>query len=168
MLFIYFFFHFISYCSYYYEFCICVVCDVHEFPRIFSPFVVNDLYFILHLLINAKDYFPFATIVYVIIVIITIILFFSTLPVIGWEFSKWIAAAWSTPTHWLLWVGRRLNIINFSFSFWKFFFGEQRWGVEDLFHFYHMTSFNCEAKKVRDVGLSCRFHLSNGQIVSSV
>ena len=76
-------FHFISYCSYYYEFCICVVCDVHEFPRIFSPFVVNDLYFILHLLINAKDYFPFATIIYVIIVIITIILFFSTLPVIG-------------------------------------------------------------------------------------
>ena len=79
----FFFFHFISYCSYYYEFCLCVVCDVHEFPRIFSPFVVNDLYFILHLLINLKDYFPFATIVYVIIVIITIILFFSTLPAIG-------------------------------------------------------------------------------------
>ena len=72
--------------------CVCIL-------SYFFPFLVNDLHFIL------------AIIVYIIIVIITIILFFSTLPNIGREFSKWIRAAWSTPTHWLLWVSRRLSII---------------------------------------------------------
>ena len=82
--------HFISYCSYYHEFCLRVACDVY-------------LLFL-------------AIIVYMIIVIITTILFFSTLPVIGGEFSNWIRAEWSTPTHWLLWVSRRV-IIVFIFIF---------------------------------------------------
>ena len=105
-----------------------------------------------------------AIIVYIIIVIITTILFFSILPVIGGEFSNWIRAAWSTPTHWLLWVSRRVSI-NFTFIFilWC-----HHWGVDALFHIYHMTSFNYDAKGARDVGLSCRCHLSNSQIASSV
>ena len=42
--------------------------------------------------------------------------FLSTLLVIGGEFSKWIRAAWSTPTHWLLWVSRRVSIFFVSYS----------------------------------------------------
>ena len=80
--------HFISYCSYYYDFCLCVVCDVYVPSRIFSPFLINDLHFILALLIHVQNLFFFAIIVYIIIAIITIILFFSTIPVIGGEFSK--------------------------------------------------------------------------------
>ena len=56
----------------------------------FFPFLVNDLYFIIALLIHVKNHFSFGIIVYIIIVIITIILFFSALPVIGGEFSKLI------------------------------------------------------------------------------
>ena len=73
----------------------------------FPPFLVNDLHFIISLLIH----FSFAIIVSIIIVIITIILFFSTISVTGVEFSKWIRAALSTPTHWLLWVSLRVSII---------------------------------------------------------
>ena len=71
-----------------------------------------------------------AIVVYIIIVIITTILFFSTLPVIGGEFSNWIRAAWSARTHWLLWVSRRVSI-NFTFIFilWC-----HHWGVDALFH----------------------------------
>ena len=139
----------------------------------FFPFFVNDLHFIRALLIHVKNHFSLAIIVYIIIVIITTILFFSTLPVIGGEFSNWIRAAWSTPTHWLLWVSRRVSIIFIFifilfYFFCKLFFGDHRWGVDALFHIYHMTSFNYDAKGARDVGLSCRCHLSNSQIVSSV
>ena len=157
--------HFISYCSYYYDFCLCVACDVYV------SFLVNDLHFILALLIHVKNHFSLAIIVYIIIVIITTILFFSTLPVIGGEFSNWIRAAWSTPTHWLLWVSRRVSLIFIFILFYffcKLFFGDHRWGVDALFHIYHMTSFNYDAKEARDVGLSCRCHLCNNQIVSSV
>ena len=62
--------HFISYCSYYYDFCLCVACDVYV------SFLVNDLHFILALLIHVKNHFSLAIIVYIIIVIITTILFF--------------------------------------------------------------------------------------------
>ena len=127
-------------------------------------FLVNDLHFILALLIHVKNHFSLAIIVYIIIVIITTILFFSTLPVIGGEFSNWIRAAWSTPTHRLLWRSRRVSI---SFYFFLFF-GDHRWGVDALFHIYHKISFNYDAMGARDVGLSCRCHLSNSQIVSSV
>ena len=112
--------HFISYCSYYYDFCLCVVCDVYVSHFFFLfPFLVYDLHFILALLIHVKNHFSLAIIVYIIIVIITTILFFSTLPVIGGEFSKWIRAAWSTLTH-LLWVSRRVSII-FVFILFYFF-----------------------------------------------
>ena len=80
--------HFISYCSYYYDFCLCVVCDVYVPSRIFFPFLINDLHFILALLIHVQNLFFFTIIVYIIIAIITIILFFLTIPVIGGEFSK--------------------------------------------------------------------------------
>ena len=81
--------HFISYCSYYYDFCLRVACDVYVSHFFFLfPFLVNDLHFILALLIHAKNHFSLAIIVYIIIVIITTILFFSTLPVIGGEFSN--------------------------------------------------------------------------------
>ena len=113
-----------------------------------------------------------AIIVYIIIVIITTILFFSTLLVIGGECSNWIRAAWPTPNHWLLWVSRRVSIIFiylfiYLFIFCKLFFGDRRWGVDALFHIYHMISFNYDAKGARDVGLSCRSHLSNSQIIVS-
>ena len=84
------------------------------------------------------------------------------------------------PTHWLLWVSRRVIVI-FIFIiyiyiyiyiyFCKLFFGDHRWlrwAVGALFHIYHMTSFNYDAKDAVDVGLSCRCHLCNSQIVSSV
>ena len=45
---------------------------------------------------------------------------------------------------------------------------DYRWGVDTFFHICHMTSFNYDAKEARDLGLSCRCHLSNSQIVSSV
>ena len=89
----------------------------------------------------------------------------------GEEFSNWIPAAWSTPTHWLIWVSLRVSIVFIFILFYffcKLFFGDHRWGVDALFHIYHMTSFNYDAKGARDVGLSCRCHLSNSQIVSSV
>ena len=104
--------HFISYCSYYYDFCLCVVCDVYVSHFFFLfPFLVYDLHFILALLIHVKNHFSLAIIIYIIIVSITTILFFSTLPVIGGEFTNWILATWSTPTHWLLWVSCRVSII---------------------------------------------------------
>ena len=94
---------------------LCVTCDMyvshHFFKKFLFPFLFNDLHFILALLIYVKNHFYLAMIVYIIIVIITTILFFSTLPVIGGEFIYWIRAAWSTPTHWLLWVSRRVSII---------------------------------------------------------
>ena len=69
--------HFISYCSYYYDFCLRVACDVYVSHFFFLfPFLVNDLHFILALLIHAKNHFSLAIIVYIIIVIITTILFF--------------------------------------------------------------------------------------------
>ena len=130
--------------------------------------IINVIYFVLR--VTCMGLF-LAIIIYIIIVIITTILFFSTLPVIGGEFSNWIRAAWSTPTHWLLWVSRRVSIIFIFILFYffcKLFFGDHRWGVDALFHIYHMASFNYDAKGTRDVGLSCRCHLSNSQIVSSV
>ena len=141
----------------------------------FFPFLVNNLHFILELLIHVKNYFSFPIILYVIIVIITNILFFSTLPVIGGEVSKWTRVACSTPTHWLLWVSRRVSVIFifilfyfifFSCFFYKLFFGNHRWGVDTLFYIYYMTSFNYDAMGERNVGLSCRCHLSNSHIVS--
>ena len=48
--------------------------------------------------------------------------------------------------------------------FCKSLFGDHRWGVDALFHIYHMTSFNYDAKGAKDVGLSCRCHPSNSQI----
>ena len=50
-------FHFIFYCSYYYDFCLRVVCDVYVSPRIFFSFLVNDLHFILTLLIYQESFF---------------------------------------------------------------------------------------------------------------
>ena len=115
--------HFTSYCSYYYDFCLRAACDVYvsHFFFFLLPFLVNDLHFILVLLIHVKNHFSLAIVVYIIIVIITTILFSSTLPVIGGEFSSWIRAAWSTPTHWLLWVSRRVSII-FIFILFYFIF----------------------------------------------
>ena len=135
----------------------------------FSPFLVTDLNFIIALLIHVKNHFSFAIIAYIIIVIITIILFFPTLSVIGGKFSNWIRAAWSTPTHWLRWISRRASIIIIIIIvICKLFFGDHSWSADALFHIYHMTSFNYDAKEARDVGLSCRCHLDNSQIVSSV
>ena len=36
--------HFISYCSYYYDFCLCVVCDVYVSSRIFFPLFLLMIY----------------------------------------------------------------------------------------------------------------------------
>ena len=137
----------------------------------FSSFLITDLNFIIALLIHVKNHFSFAIIAYIIIVIITIILFFRTLPVIGEKFSNWVRAAWSTPTHWLRWISRRVSIIIIIIIIIiisKLFFGDHSWGVDALFHVYHMTSFNYDAKEARNVGLSCRCHLSNSRIVSSL
>ena len=146
---------------------LCVTCMCPTF--FVFPFLVNNLYLILALLVHVKNHFSLAIIFYIIIVIITTILFFWTIPVIGGEFSKWIWVAWSTPTHWLLWVSHRVSIIFiFIFIFFcKLFFGDHCWVVDTLFHIYHMTSFNY-AKVARDIGLFCRCHLSNSQIASSV
>ena len=126
------------------------MCDVYVsfFP---SLFLVNDLHFILALVIHVKNNFSLAIIVYIIFAIITTILFWSAVPVIGGEYSKWIRAAWSTSTHWLLWVSRRVSIIFVIFYFilfyffCKLFFDDHRWGVDALFHIYYMTSFNYDA-----------------------
>ena len=124
------------------------MCDVYVsfFP---SFFLVNDLHFILALVIHVKNNFSLAIIVYIIFAIITTILFLSTLPVIGGEFSKWIRAAWSTPTHWLLWVSRRVSIIFtfillYCFFFGKLIVGNHGWGI-DVLHIYYMTLFNYDA-----------------------
>ena len=93
---------------------------------------------------------------------------FSTLLVIGGEYSESTRATWSTPTHLLHWVNYTVSIITINFfSFCKFFFGDHHW-VLALFYIYHMTSFNYDAKEERDVGLSYRCHPSNIQIVHSV
>ena len=147
--------HFFPCFSYYYDLCLCVACDVYVSSRIFFLFLVNDLNFILTLLIHIKNHFSFAITFYIIIVIITIILFFSKPPVIG--------VAWSSPTHWLLWVSRRVSIIVIIITIniiiiiiiiiCKLYFGDHRWDVDAVFHIYHMTSL-------------C--HLRNSQITSSV
>ena len=62
----------------------------------------------------------------------------------------------------------KVSIIFIYFFFCKLFFGDHRWGVGALFHIYHLTSFNYDAKGARDGGLSCRCHLSNSQIVYCV
>ena len=114
--------HFNFYGSYYYDFCLCIACDLYVsfWGFLFSyPFLVNDLRFILALLIHVKNHFSFVIIVYIIIFIITIISLFSAIPVIVGEFSKWIRAVWPTPTHWLLWVSHRVSII---FIFYLFIF----------------------------------------------
>ena len=165
-------FHFIFYCSYYYDFCLrfCVTC-VCVSPRVFlfvcfffvCLFYVNNPKYILTLLIYFK---------HIIHVIITLIFFFfNTTSHWGRIQQMNLSSMVSAPTHWLLWVSHRVSIIInfFSFSFCKLFFGDHSWGVDALFfHIYHMTSFNYDAKEARDVGLSCRCHLSNSQIVSSV
>ena len=57
---------FISYCSYYYNFCLRVACDVYVSPFfvfcffVFFPFLVNDLHFVLALLIHVKNHSPFS------------------------------------------------------------------------------------------------------------
>ena len=105
-------FYFISFCFFLFILLwllFCVACDMYV--SLFFPSLVNDFHFIVALLIHVKNHFSLAIIVYIIIVIITTILFFSTLPVIGGEFSKWIRAAWSTPTHWLLCISRRVSLI---------------------------------------------------------
>ena len=80
-------FHFTFYCSYYYDFClhVCVTCMCPLISFVFF-FLVNDVHFIFALLIHVKNHFPFVTVY--IIIIITIILFFSTLLVIWGKFSK--------------------------------------------------------------------------------
>ena len=88
----------------------------------FFLFLFLVLHFILPLLIHVKNHFSLAIIVYIIIVILTTILFFSMLPVCGGEFSNCIRAAWSTPTHWLLWVSHRVGIILTFILFYYFFF----------------------------------------------
>ena len=147
----------------------CVACDVYV--SFFSLFLLMVYILYSHCLYMSRITFPSHYHLYIIIVIIATILILSSLPVIGGEFSKWIRSAWSTPTH-LLWVSRRVNIIFifilFFFFFCKLFSGDHRWGVEPLFHIYHMKSFNYDAEGAKDVGLSCRCHLSNSQIVSSV
>ena len=166
---------FISYCSYYYNFCLRVACDVYVSPFFvffFCSFLLIIYILYSHCLYMSRIILLLAIIVYIIIAIITTILFCSTLPVIGGEFSNWIRAAWSTPIHWLLWVSRRVSIIfifiSFFFFFCKLFFVDHRWGVDALFHIYQITSFNYDAKVAKNVGLSCRCHMSNSQIVSSV
>ena len=160
--------NFISFWSSYYDFCLCVACvacDVYVSSLNFFPFLVNDLHFIVALLVHVRNHFSFVIIVYIIIFIITIILFFSTLPAIGREFSKWIWEAWSAPTHWLLRVSRRVLFL-FLFNYYHYcyyFFVRIK-----IITIYHMTSFNCDANEARDVDLCCRCHLSNSQIVSSV
>ena len=93
--------------------------------------------------------------------------FLSRLLVIGGEFNEWIWAAWSTPTHWLLWVSRRVTIFFF------FFFGSYSLvtTVEVLtpsFKFIIWHHLTMMPSRQRDVGLSCRCHLSNSHTVSSV
>ena len=102
--------------------CVWRVCVPPFFVFLF-PFLVNDLHFILPWLIHVKNHFSLAIIVYIIIVIITGILFFSTLPVTGGELSNWIRAAWSTPTHWLLWVSRSVFLLVCCLCFVFFFSG---------------------------------------------
>ena len=80
------------------------------------------------------------------------------------EFSKWIRAACSTPTQWLLWVSCRVNIIIiFSLNY-------SLVTTIEVFmpSFVFITSINYYTKKTKDVSLSCRYHLSNSQIVSPV
>ena len=74
---------------------------------IFPTFLVNDLHFIISLLIH----FSFCHYCFYHHCNHHNHLIFSTISVIGGEFSKWIRAAWSTPTHWLLWVSLRVSII---------------------------------------------------------
>ena len=146
------------------------------FYFLFFFLFVNDLHFILGLLMSRIIFLLSLSFVSSSSSSLSFY-FFSALPVIGGEFTKWIRAAWSTPTYWLFWVSRGVSIILFLFVFifyffffffCKLFFGDHRWGVGALFHIYHMKSFNYDAKEARDVGLSCRCHLSNSQIVSSV
>ena len=173
--------YYYSYYYHYWLYCFIIItifyfCYSHHYycSQYYQCFFL--LYLILFLIVHITMTFisvlrvtcmcPFlAIIVYFIIVIITTILFFSALPVIGRELSNWIRAAWSSPTHWLIWVYRRVSNI---FIFILFFFGDYRWGVDVLFHIYHMTSFNYDANGARDVGLSCRCHLSNSQVICSV
>ena len=37
------------------------------------------------------------------------------------EYSKWIRTAWSTQTHWLLWVNRRISI-NFYYYYYYYYY----------------------------------------------
>ena len=133
-------------------------------PHNFFFLLLNDLHFIFTLLIHVKIHFSFIIINYIIIFIITFILFLSTLLLIGGEFTELIRAAWSTPTHWLLWVSRKVNINHFFLQVILWWPPLQCWHC----YIYHMTSFNYDAMEPRDVGLSCGCHLSDSQVVSSV
>ena len=56
-------FYFISYCSYYYDFCLRVVCDVYVSPQFFFlsflSFLVNDLHFILAIISSSSSSLSF-------------------------------------------------------------------------------------------------------------
>ena len=99
---------------------------------------------------------------------------------------------WNDPTaRATVWLSHFHRVIEFTkicwFLLWKFFhferssyrwivlfqqykyiFGDLRWGVHALFHIYHMTSLTYDAREARDVSLTCKCHLSDSQIVSSV
>ena len=69
-----------------------------------------------------------------IIIVITIFIWLlSTVLVIAAEFSKWIWVAWSTSTHWLLWVSCRVIINKYLVATVELLY---------FYYIYHMTSFN--------------------------
>ena len=77
--------------------------------------------------------------------------------------------------HWLFWASRRIIIkflvINVFFPvlyIHHLIFGNHRWAMDALFYSYSMIPFNYDDKEARHLELSCRCHLSNTQIVSSV
>ena len=150
----------LSFLSAFRVWCVCDACDVYVSPGhfflFFSTFYIrmahaslallsfyhNHLYHHRHHLFN----------------------FLLALAVIGEELCEWIRAACSTSTRWLLWVSRKVNINLFI----QFFFGDHRWGVDAFVYIYFITSFKYDDKEARYVGLSCRCHLSNSQMVSPV
>ena len=157
------------YCSQYYQ------CYLFYFISFYS------LLFILLWLLSVcwvwRVYFPssprnFLLMIYILhsrclymsrIIFLLSLLFISTL-----ASSQSFYLFLNTTSHWRRIQQMKSSGIVYIYTYCNLFFGEHRRGVDHLFHIYHMASFNYDAKMPMDVGLCCRCHLSNSQLLSSV
>ena len=163
---------FISYCSCYYAFCLCVVWDVYVSSSNFAFFLFLLMIYILysHCLFILRIIFLLSLLLISSLSSSQSFYFFNTTG--HWGRIQQMNSSGMVYPYPLVTLGsRRVSIIFYFYSitiiinfFCKLYFGDRCWGVDALFHIYHMTSFNYDAKETKDVCRSCRCHLSSSQM----